>query len=107
MILVGALVIAILFSPLVDFIVQNTVEVLEKVSLKDLPRGPSMFADILADMARGEKKNESDKSINKDQSKKDRLCTMRISHLRRKVIEKGLEIDGSRETLIATLKENS
>ena len=38
-----------------------------------------MFADILAAMARGEKKNESDISINKDQSKKDQLCNMRIS----------------------------
>mmetsp|Transcript_15058 Transcript_15058/g.24505 ORF Transcript_15058/g.24505 Transcript_15058/m.24505 type:complete len:409 (+) Transcript_15058:101-1327(+) len=93
---------ALMKESVMDFIVENTAEVLEKVSLKDLPGGPTMFADILAAMARGEKENESEQSSGNDQ-----LSTMRISDLRRKVHEKGLDIDGSRETLIATLKEHS
>ena len=36
---------------------------------------------------------------------KDQLCTLRISDLRRKVHEKGLDVYGSRKTLIAALKE--
>mmetsp|Transcript_26677 Transcript_26677/g.49043 ORF Transcript_26677/g.49043 Transcript_26677/m.49043 type:complete len:404 (-) Transcript_26677:70-1281(-) len=91
---------ALMKESVMDFIVKHKVEVLEKVSLKDIPGG--MFADILAAMARGEKENESEQSSGNDQ-----LSTMRISDLRRKVHEKGLDIDGSRETLIATLEENS
>ena len=34
------------------------------------------------------------------------MSTMRISDQRRKLDEKGLDIDGSRETLISALKEN-
>ena len=34
----------------------------------------------------------------------DKFSIMRISDLRRKAHEKGLDIDGSREALIATLK---
>ena len=91
---------ALLKEAVMDFIVENSVEVLEKVSMKDIPGG--MFADMLAAVARGGKK----KVINKG-GKEDQFSTMRISDLRRKVHERGLDVDGSREMLIATLKENS
>ena len=54
-------------------------------------------------MARGTRKSGSNAAGNGD----DQLCTMRISDLRRKVHEKGLDVDGSREMLIAALEESS
>ena len=36
-----------------------------------------------------------------------KLTTLKVCDLRRKAHEKGLEIDGSRETLIASLKGSS
>ena len=91
---------ALLKEAVMDFIVENSAEVLEKVSMKDIPGG--MFADMLAAVARGDKKKVIDKG-----GKEDQFSTMRISDLRRKAHERGLDVDGSREMLIATLKENS
>ena len=71
-----------------------------KKSLKDIREG--MFADILAAVARGEKKNGYDEG-----RKEDQFSIMRICDLRRKVHERGLDVDGSREMLIAALKEDS
>ena len=80
----------------------NSVEVLQKVSLKDIPGSPTLFADILVATARGAKRNGNNKG-----SRDDQLSTMRISDLREEVHNRGLDVDGSRETLIATLKESS
>ena len=90
---------ALLKEAVMDFIVENKVEVLESVALKDAPEG--LLADVLAATARGEKKNVRGTSRESNQ-----LSTLRISDLRRKSHEKGLDIDESRETLIAALKEN-
>ena len=81
---------ALLKEAVLDFVVANKTTVLEKVSLTDIPGG---MADVLAAMARAEKKRGSTD-----------LSTMFISELRRKAHEKGLEVDGSREMLIAALK---
>ncbi len=82
-----------------DFIMENHVKVLDKVPLKGLPKGPAMFAYILGAMARGKKRNG-----NGEGSGKDQLSTMCISNLHRKVHEKGLDVNGSREMLIVALK---
>ncbi|KAL9189421.1 hypothetical protein ACHAXT_009096 [Thalassiosira profunda] len=92
---------ALLKEAVMDFIAENKVEVLEKVSFKDLPGGPTMFSDLLTAVARGEKKGSG---ANEEEDGGDQFGTMRISDLRRKAHEKGLGIDGSRETLIAALK---
>mmetsp|Transcript_7543 Transcript_7543/g.17094 ORF Transcript_7543/g.17094 Transcript_7543/m.17094 type:complete len:399 (-) Transcript_7543:67-1263(-) len=92
---------ALLKESVMDFIANNEVEVLENVSLKDLPGG--MFADLLTAVARGKKKD----AANMDGSSDEQYSTMRISDLRRKLDEEGLDIDGSRETLIGALEENS
>jgi len=81
-----------------DFIVENKVNILQKVSFKDVPG--TMISDVLAAMARGEKKPGNDKGSDEDQ-----LSIMRISDLRERVHQKGLDVDGSRETLIAALEE--
>ncbi|KAL7555077.1 hypothetical protein ACHAWF_018878 [Thalassiosira exigua] len=84
---------ALLKEIAMDFIVDNTAEVLRKVSLEDVPGG--LYAELLAAFAR----KESGKG-------RGNLSTMRISDLRRRLHEKGLDFDGSRETLMATLKQN-
>mmetsp|Transcript_13569 Transcript_13569/g.29503 ORF Transcript_13569/g.29503 Transcript_13569/m.29503 type:complete len:408 (+) Transcript_13569:38-1261(+) len=92
---------ALLKEAVMDFIVENDADVLEKVSFKDAPAGPTMITDILAAIVRGKKKNGN------NGSSEDQFSTMRICDLRRKVHQKGLDVDGSRETLIATLTVNS
>ena len=90
---------ALLKETVLDFMVENKVEVLQKLSFKDAPG--TLINDVFAAVARGEKKSGNDASND------DQLCTMRISDLRRKVHEKGLDVDGSREMLIAALEESS
>ena len=86
---------ALLKEEVIDFIVDNADKVLHKVSLKDAPEG--VVADLVAAVSREKKKSSSDTG-NGD------LTSMRISDLRRKLHEKGLSIDGSREMLIAALE---
>ena len=78
-----------------DFIAENVQEVLEKVSLKDVPGG--LYSDLLAAVAREREWFFDDDSI-------DRLSTMPVSDLRRQAHEEGLDYDGSREVLIDALK---
>ena len=58
-----------------------------------------LHSDVLSAVARGEKKIGTDMG-----SKKDPFITIQISHLCKKNQEKGLDINGSREMLIAALK---
>ena len=79
-----------------DFIVENYSKVLAKVSFEDAPKGPTIFSDALAAIARGKKK------IGNESSGEDQFGSMRISDLRRRAHGKGLEeADGSKETLLA------
>jgi len=87
---------ALLKEAVMDFIVANKVEVLEEVSFKQAPGTPTMMKDVLSAVAR-----ETKNGIDND----NWYSTMRISELRKELYENGLDIDGSRETLIATLKK--
>ncbi|KAL7524062.1 hypothetical protein ACHAWF_000803 [Thalassiosira exigua] len=78
-----------------DFVVQNHVDVIRQVPMRDAPEG--LLAELLAAVAR----NFSNKNVDDD------LSTMRVNDLRKMLFEKGLNCDGSRETMIATLKENA
>ena len=86
---------ALLKEAVIDFVVDNGKEVLDKVRLEDVPGG--MFRDLLTAMTR---KDGTVSNIG------DTLSTLRVSELRRKLDEKGLDVDGSREAMIATLKKN-
>ena len=83
---------ALLKEAVMEFIVDNGDEVLQKVSLKDAPGG--VLADLVAAVSR---KTNGDADNHK-------LGSMRISDLRKKLHEKGLGIDGSREMLVAALE---
>ena len=81
-----------------DFVVKNKNNVLK--TLQNVPESSTMFTDLLAAMARWEKKANGS-------CDRESMDTMRVGTLRRMLHEKGLEVDGSRDALIARLKENS
>mmetsp|Transcript_35063 Transcript_35063/g.59542 ORF Transcript_35063/g.59542 Transcript_35063/m.59542 type:complete len:223 (+) Transcript_35063:2-670(+) len=89
---------ALLKEATIDFIVENGDDILKKVSLKDVPGG--LFSDLLTAMTR-------DKNNGTSNGSSDDLSTMRVNDLRKRLDEKGLCLDGSRETMIALLQENS
>ncbi len=100
---------ALLKETVMDFIVKNKKEVMQRVSFQDVPG--NMYKDLLAAVSRreNERKDDSDSDDDDEDENEDSddLATMRIGELRQKVQEKGLEIDGSRDALIAALKEHS
>ena len=99
---------ALLKEAVMDFIVENKEMVIQRVSFQDVPY---FYKDLLAAMSRHDKEKESSTPSNHDTYKKtdDEMSysQMRIRDLRQKLHDKGLDIDGSRETLIARLTENS
>ena len=80
-----------------DFISENKIEAMNKSSFTDAPG--TLMRDLLAAVARGEQNGETDRNDNND------LSIMRISELRQKAHLKRLNVDGSREMLIASLKQ--
>ena len=88
---------ALLKEAAMDFLVENGEEVLAEVNLDNVPA--CMFRELLTATARG-KKEASGEDDN------DSYESMRISTLRETLYKKGVDIDGSRETLIAALKGN-
>ena len=80
-----------------DFIVDNKFEVLEKLSFADMPG--TLMRDVLAATARVEMRSGGgDVTVDR------KYDSLRISELRKRAHEKGLNVDGSREMLIAALK---
>ena len=61
--------------------------------------------DLLAAVARGEDTEDDDSDDEEDESIK--YTKMRVGTLRNMLLEKGLDVDGSREAMIALLKENN
>lgn len=88
---------ALLKEAAMDFLVANGEEVLDEVDLENVPA--SMFKELLVATTRGKKKDAAAESS-------DSFASMRIGDLRKKLHEKGLDIDGSRETMIATLNSS-
>ena len=70
-------------------VVENKVKVNRKIPFNYAPG--ALVIDVLAAMSRGENKGGTD-----GDSGRTELIAMRISELRRKAHEKGLNVDGSR-----------
>ena len=79
-----------------DYIMENKDEVLEKITFDEMIPG-NLMRDLLAAVVRGENRTAGGSSRNK-------LNAMRICKLRLVAHKNGLEVDGSREMLIASLK---
>ena len=90
---------ALLKEAVMDFILVNKHSIIGKVSFDNFPS--HLVTDLLTAVARGEQiggeGEEDDIKYNK----------MRVGTLRKMLAEKGLDVDGSREAMIALLKENN
>jgi hypothetical protein len=89
---------ALLKEVAMDFLVIKKDEVIGKISFNDAPG--NLMNDFFAAFAR-EPNRPGATAIGENE-----FNVMRISELRRMVHERGLDVDGSREMLIAALKES-
>ena len=92
---------ALLKEAAMDFIVENSAAVIDKISFNDLLT-TTLFRDVQSAVSRREKKLGV--SGGGDGDNESHFNSMRISELHRESHEKGLNVDGSREMLIAALK---
>jgi hypothetical protein len=88
---------ALLKEAAMVYIVENKAEVIKKMSFVDMVPG-TLMRDLLVATARGER-NVGGADVNVE----SQYDSLRISELRKKSYEKGLNVDGSREMLIAAL----
>ena len=88
---------ALLKEVVMDYILANKDGIIGKVSFSDVPG--DMMTDLLTAVSRGEQ-NESNNGDKVNYNK------MRVGVLRKMLDEKGLDVDGSRESMIALLKEH-
>jgi len=91
---------ALLKETVMDFIVENKHSIIGKVSFDNFPC--HLVTDLLTAVSRGEQPDAGGKE---DECVK--YNKMRVGTLRKMLEEKGLDVDGSREAMIALLKENS
>ena len=88
---------ALLKEAAMDFIVENKADVIKKISFTDAPG--TLMNDMLTAVVRSE--TEGANPAGNDEND---LSFMRVSELRKKAHKRGLDVDGSREMLIASLK---
>ena len=90
---------ALLKEAVMDYIVANKHNIIGKISFSNVPG--DLVTDVLTATARGEEQpgDDADETI--------KYNRMRVGTLRKMLDEKGLNVDGSREAMIALLKEQS
>ena len=89
---------ALIKEAVMDYILANKGDIIGKVSFNDFPG--HLVTDLLTAVARGEQQPEGE-GDSKDYNK------MRVGKLRTMLDDKGLDVDGSREAMIALLKEHN
>ena len=77
-----------------DFLAENSVQATEKASFADFPA--HLLKDVFVAMNKAHGKSGG-----------DAFAAMSVSELRKKLDEKGLEVDGSREAMIESIKSHS
>jgi len=95
---------ALLKEAVMDYIVKNKKKVMKRVSFKDVPG--DIYKDLLAAVSRVLEDSDEDGDDEEDEEKDD-YAAMGIGALRQKLDQRGIDIDGSRDTLIAALKKQS
>ena len=88
---------ALLKEAVMDYIVANKDDIIGEVSFSNVPG--DMVTDVLTAVSRGEQNESNGDKINYNK--------MRVGTLRNMLDEKGLDVDGSRESMISLLKEHS
>jgi len=91
---------ALLKEAVIDFVVGNGNDILGKISFDNI--SGSVVNDILTAITR-EKNNSADQESNAG----NQFTTMYVSELRAKLHENGMDVDGSREAMIAALQQKS
>jgi speckle-type POZ protein len=91
---------ALLKEAAMDYMAENKDKVRGKISFHDAPG--SLLNDFIEAISRGESKGSQGTD---DNNVDNQYNTLRISELRKKAYEIGLNVDGSREMLIAALKK--
>jgi speckle-type POZ protein len=90
---------ALLKEAVIDFLAENSIEAVEKISFNDAPA--YLMKDLLVVIGRDRKKYASGADTTEE------LTILSVSDLRRKLTEKGLDVDGSREAMIESIKDNA
>jgi len=91
---------ALLKEAVMDYIVANKRDILGRVSFDNVPGGA--ISDVLAAVSRHWGEDTEDDG----EKESIKYNTMRVGTLRKMLDEKGLDVDGSRESMIALLKEH-
>ena len=91
---------AILKEAAIDYFVANSADVMASDGYEQIEQSPSITKELMLAMAAGSKKRHAEDSSGGD------IKRMRVSTLRQKLDEKGLDVDGSKEMLVARLLEN-
>jgi hypothetical protein len=89
---------ALLKEASVDYIVANKAEVAKELSFANAPG--SLIKDLLVALIRNEKEDGTVGDIESE------LAFMRVSELRKRAYNKGLDVDGTRDMLIVAIKES-
>ena len=89
---------ALFQEKVMDFVAENGDKIVGKVSFRNIPG--ELMSDLLTATTRGKKSAA-------EAAREDDLTFARVDKLRRRLHEKGLCIDGSRETMISLLKEHT
>jgi hypothetical protein len=89
---------ALLKEAVMNFLAEHCTEAAEKISFDDVPG--HVAKDLLVAFSRNYKTKSNGADV-------DELTTLCVSALRRKLNKMGLEVDGSREAMIASIKSNS
>jgi hypothetical protein len=89
---------ALLKEASVDYVVANKAEVTKELSFANAPG--SLIKDLLVALIRNEKEDGTVGDIESE------LALMRVSELRKKAYNKGLDIDGTRDMLIVAIQES-
>ncbi len=88
---------ALLKEAVMNFLAENPYEAAERLSFTDCPQ--HVVKDLLIAFGRSSKKDAGTEA--------DELKTLSVSALRRKLDEMGLDVDGSREAMIESIKRGS
>ena len=88
---------ALLKEKVMTFLADHPNEAAEKISFADFPA--HVVKDLLIVFGRNSKNETNTANV-------DELTTLCVSALRRKLYEKGLEVDGSREAMIESIKNS-
>jgi len=104
---------ALLKEMVMDYLVENSTQIINKSSLDNAPESSSLLRDVLTAISMKSRKNddtataaESSTSSTDTDSDHQKYRTMRVSSLRRILHDKGLGVDGSREVLVAALEKS-